>query len=250
LIFWLAQIPNCIGYSAQWRNGLLTQKKQSLPRELHQVERYAHLMLGEVPMDLKIGISISDDEQQRAEEILSYWHIDQNPVIGMAIGAAYGPAKRWLPERFGELARLCEEKYNAHSILLGSKNEKMLAMKAMKHAGKRTVDLTDRTSLRELYALLNQCQVVVSNDSGLMHAAAAVGTPVVAIFGPTRPGETAPYTQNYKIIKQDLPCAPCMKRTCPLKHHDCMKQIEVNEVYNCIKQYMNNLHGSPIHPSS
>ncbi len=239
LIFWLARIPKRIGYSGQLRNAMLSQQIKPLPGEVHQTERYAHLLLNEIPNDLQIGITVSSEEESCADEILSKHNINPNRLIGMAIGAAYGPAKRWLPERFGELAKQCEDELEARSMLLGSKHEKMLAIKAMKHAGKGTVDLTAKTSLRELYALLQKCNVVVTNDSGLMHAAAAVGAPVAAIFGPTRPGETAPYTKNYQIIKKDLACAPCMKRKCPLKHHDCMRQIEVDEVFDLIKGYFN-----------
>jgi len=131
---------------------------------------------------------------------------------------------------FAALAREYVRRFAARILIFGTEADDADAAAIERETGGNAINLTGRTNLRELFALLQQCRLVVSNDSGAMHAAAAVQTPVIALFGSTDPALTGPLGPQHRVIYKHLECSPCFQRTCPLFHYDCLKRITVDEV--------------------
>lgn len=238
LIFSLSDVPHRIGYARQLRNWLLTERVPWQRGFVHQVDRYVNLFNSGNLNGLKPRLFVTPEESRQAQEWLEKRGVKRSRIIGLAVGAAYGPAKRWPAERFGKLARRCEKELDASVLLLGSKSEFEMAEEARSEAGPQTFNIAGETNLRMLFAILQKCQAMVSNDSGLMHAATALDVPTAAIFGPTEARETAPYSGTFRIIKKNIPCAPCYKRECPLVHHDCMKMITVDDVVTELQELL------------
>jgi len=157
-------------------------------------------------------------------------------VAVLCPGAEYGPAKRWPAEHFAALAtRLLADGFQVW--IVGSPNDKDAAAELLRHLGtiaeeRRVRDLTGRTDLGTAIDLLSLARVVVSNDSGLMHAAAAVGAPLVALFGSSSPIYTPPLAASARIARIDIKCSPCFKRECPLGHLRCLQDLAPAAVYD------------------
>ena len=146
------------------------------------------------------------------------------PAVALCPGAEYGPAKRWPVRHFAGLAR--ELAARGRSIwIVGSDQDQALGEAIVQSAGASSINLCGRTTLEEAIDVLASAEVVVSNDSGLMHVAAATGRPLVALYGSSSPAHTPPLASDAAIIKLDLPCSPCFKRECPLHHFACMTQL-------------------------
>lgn len=162
-------------------------------------------------------------------------HIYHRPTLGINPGATYGSAKRWYPEKFAEVAIAYSEQYEI--ILFGGPNEVEMANDIeTRLAGISVVNMAGKTSVQELCAYIGGLDLFITNDSGPMHVAAAYQVPTVAIFGPTRHLETSQWMNTKsKIVRHDMECAPCMKRECPLGHHECMKSIAPSEVIEAVK---------------
>jgi heptosyltransferase-2 len=158
-------------------------------------------------------------------------------LIGMAPGAAYGPAKRWPADRFAEAASQLSEKYSARVILFGSKGDRETTELITHSAGNGILNLAGETSLREAMALISKCALFISNDSGLMHVAGALGVSTIAIFGSTNPVTTSPSGERCVIIRKNLDCSPCLKKKCPTDFR-CMTSIEVSEVLRVAQDMM------------
>jgi heptosyltransferase-2 len=152
------------------------------------------------------------------------------PLVGLIPGAAYGTAKRWPAERFAALADRLAGNLGAEIILFGSAGERDVAERIESLSRAKIHNVAGQTRLRELAALLAECKVVVTNDTGAMHVAAAVGTPVVAVFGPTNPVTTSPVGPRHTLIRRPMDCSPCLLRHCPIDHR-CMTAIDVEEVF-------------------
>jgi len=165
---------------------------------------------------------------------------DGRPLIGMNPGATYGLAKCWYPERFGELGKRLFEKWKATVLLFGKEEERPIAKEILQHLKEGGIDLTGKTHLLQLAALLERCQLIVTNDTGTMHVATAVGAPVVALFGSTDPSTTGPWGDGHIVIRKDVPCSPCLKRICPTDHR-CMELITVDEVEEIIDKKLREL---------
>lgn len=160
------------------------------------------------------------------------------PMLGINAGATYGSAKRWYPERFAEVAREFSDKFDI--IIFGGANEVEVANDIEKALQSWHVDnyinLAGKTTIEELCANIGGCSLFITNDSGPMHVAAAYQVPTVAIFGPTKHTETSQWmNQKSHIVRHEIDCSPCMKRECPLGHHECMKSITASEVIEAVK---------------
>ncbi len=155
--------------------------------------------------------------------------LDGRPLVGMNPGATYGLAKCWPVDRFGELGKRIAHHRKAAVILLGKEEEGFITQAVLRQIGDGGVDLTGKTGLLQLAAILEHCRLLVTNDTGTMHVAAAVGTPVAAIFGPTDPVTTGPWGEGHAIVRKGVDCSPCLKRVCP-KDHACMQKITIDEV--------------------
>ncbi|MBU1657513.1 lipopolysaccharide heptosyltransferase II [bacterium] len=175
----------------------------------------------------------------------------ERPTLGINAGATYGSAKRWYPERFAEVAKEFSDKFDI--IIFGGPNEVEMAneieenLKALHPKGTsslsltahvpRCINLAGKTNIEELCANVAGCSLFITNDSGPMHVAAAYQIPTVAIFGPTKYKETSPWKNaKSKMVRHEMECSPCMKRECPLGHHECMKSITASEVIEAVKK--------------
>ena len=161
------------------------------------------------------------------------------PMLGINAGATYGSAKRWYPKRFAQVAAYYSDKYDI--IIFGGPNEVEMAKEIEENLQafhvKNFTNLAGKTNIEELCANIGGCSLFITNDSGPMHVAAAYQVPTVAIFGPTKYKETSQWKNKKSIIvRHELDCSPCMKRECPLKHHDCMKGITAFEVIEAVKK--------------
>ncbi len=144
-------------------------------------------------------------------------------------GATYGLAKCWYSDRFGDLGKRLSAKWQARILLFGKEEERPIANEILYHVGARGIDLTGKTGLLQLAAVLERCTLLVTNDTGTMHVGAAVGTPIIALFGSTPSDITGPWGKIHEVVRKDVPCSPCWKRICPTDHR-CMDLITVDEV--------------------
>ncbi|WP_373036184.1 lipopolysaccharide heptosyltransferase II [Sulfurimonas sp.] len=160
------------------------------------------------------------------------------PTLAINAGATYGSAKRWYPERFAEVAKEFSNKFDI--MIFGGPNEVEMASEIESNLKDYSVlnyrNLAGKTNIEELCANIAGCSLFITNDSGPMHVAAAYQVPTIAIFGPTKYKETSQWmNEKSTIIRHEMNCSPCMKRECPLGHHNCMKSITANEVIEAVK---------------
>lgn len=253
-IAWLAGIPRRYGYLTDGRAIFLTDPVAvPSPNSLtHQVEYYwnvlAPLGLFGTPPSPQLMVSL-EEERKMSERLASSGVAASDLVIGINPGSTYGGAKRWLPDRFAEVAqRLAEhisekERTRAAVVILGAKGEESLGKDIAARIQGRSVVLSGSTTIRELMAVTKRCRVLVTNDTGPMHIAAACGVPVVAVFGPTDWRTTAPYGQEQSIVREPVDCAPCLLRECPIDHR-CMTRVQVDRVYDTAERQMRDSSGS------
>jgi len=163
-------------------------------------------------------------------------HAFERLTLGINPGATYGSAKRWYPEKFADVARAFSDRYEI--VLFGGPNEVEMANDIESRLnGVHVTNLAGKTSVQELCAMIGGLDLFITNDSGPMHVAAAYQVPTAAIFGPTRHLETSQWkNEKSVIVRHDMECAPCMKRECPLRHHECMKSITALEVIEAVKK--------------
>jgi heptosyltransferase-2 len=157
--------------------------------------------------------------------------------VGLSPGAAYGPAKRWPPERVAELGAVLYQEFEARLVLLGGPEERPVADRIKELLKYPVLDLVGRTTLRQALALLSRLKVLVTNDSGLMHVAAALKVPLVAIFGSTDPGATGPFSSRATMLRHPLECSPCFKRTCDVGYA-CLNAVTVAEVLAAARPWL------------
>jgi tetraacyldisaccharide 4'-kinase/lipopolysaccharide heptosyltransferase II len=234
LDLWLSRTPSRLGYAADGRSPLLTTvlKGRVGLAGLHQVFYYLGLLeaWGPVREFSPPRIHLFPEEIAAGREILSAGGSDSSgPWVGLAPGAGYGPAKRWPAERFAALGDLLQTESQARLVLLGGPGDREAAAEVQRRGGARFLNLAGKTTLRQALAILAHLRVLITNDSGLMHAAAALGTPLVAIFGSTDAAATGPFTHRAAIIHHHLPCSPCLERTCS-QGYACLLEITVSEV--------------------
>lgn len=236
--FWRGKVNNRIGFAANLRSFLLN-KAVSFPKNIEK----QHLVLTYKALLEPIGIPLSNtpphlyvtaSEQHAAKELLANFHAstDTHTIIGINPGAAYGSAKCWLPERFKEITTRLLQNPRYVVVYFGDPSGAPLVNDICKGMGDRVINLAGKTSLRELLALILQCSIFLTNDSGPMHIASALGVPLVALFGSTSDVKTGPYSGG-TVIHKHVECSPCYKRVCPIDFR-CMKRIEVDEVYESI----------------
>ena len=235
LITSLARIPIRAGYTTDGRGILLTHRAHKHPDigEKHQVHYYQEMLqgLGLQPGPDALELFLESGAVQEAEKLLQQAMQGREvPVIGLNPGAAYGPAKRWPARKYAELGRKLAAATNGLIMVFGTEADQEAAAEISAAVGDRVLDLTGKTSLAQALACINRCQVFVTNDSGLMHVAAALNTPLVAVFGSTDHIATGPYSDQATIVRKPLDCSPCMKTHCPKEHFQCMEQITVDEV--------------------
>jgi heptosyltransferase-2 len=236
LIPWHAGIPRRTGYRGEMRYGLLNDLRvldeQALPR---LVDRYSALAQppGEPLRRPVPEPRLASDEAARNAALAKLGLTLDRPVAVFAPGAEYGPAKRWPARHFAALARTLAAR-GWQVWLLGSAKDAQAARAIAALAGEACVDLAGRTSLDEAIDLLACAARVVTNDSGLMHVAAALDRPTAALFGSSSPACTPPLSAKARVISLHLDCSPCFKRVCPLGHTDCLEKLEPAKVLEAL----------------
>jgi heptosyltransferase II len=243
LISFLAGIPRRAGYNTDARGFLLTHPVAMTGRikRRHQVDYYLEMVgsLGFQPDHSVPSLQVSAAREEEAKRRLESFGIGESQaLVGISPGATYGSAKEWFPERYAELADRIAGNFGARMIIFGSGGDKEIAAQVRRHARVPLVDLTGMTTLAQAMALMARCRLFLTNDSGLMHAAAALGVPVVAIFGSTDPERTRPRGELCRVVRKPVPCAPCLKTECPTDRR-CMGLISVDEVYEVAKTILN-----------
>jgi len=240
---WRARIPERIGYARDGRSWLLTRAVAVPGRgELQRHQSYYYLELlrragwiERLPEVDAIHLRVSEEARRGAEQkLLGAGARPGATRIALAPGAAYGSAKCWLAERYAALADGLIAAADADVIVFGAPPEKEMAERIVRSMQRRAINLAGGTSIGELPALLGACRLFVGNDSGAMHVAAAVGLPVVGIFGPTDPEATRPATPLFTLIREPVFCSPCLLRHCPIDHR-CMTRISVEQVFRAVQ---------------
>jgi heptosyltransferase-2 len=230
LELWLAGIPRLAGYRGSLREKLLDQvapdAKKGQPPE-HHARKY--LRLAE-----HCGADISSEALWTTGAPLRT--NDGVIRIGICAGAEYGPAKRWPLERFAQVMQVVGGSMPVvEFVFLGAPGEAAMGVTLSQMVGAvRHQNLVGKTSLTELIACLQQCALLITNDTGTMHLAAAMGVPTVSIFGSTEPVLTSPLGTQHTIIRHHVPCSPCFKRECPFGHYDCMTGVSPQQVASAV----------------
>ena len=239
LLAFVAGVPVRIGYDTDFRGCLLTHRIRvdGHLRQGHQVEYYLGILEG---ASLKAGgggltVRVSDRERERAQEILRENRaVGNGPLVGINPGAAYGSAKQWPPGRYAALCNRIRASWDARVVVFGGPGERTVGRRISALMQGGCTDLCGRTNLREVVALIEKCQLFITNDSGLMHVAAAFDLPLVAVFGSTDPVATGPTNARSRVVQAPTSCSPCFKRECP-EDHRCMKDISVDQVYGVVE---------------
>ncbi len=234
LIFFLAGLKRRIGYARDGRSALLTD---AVPvtrplLEAHHIEYYLGLLshLGLPVAERVPSLSLSPELERWADRFLAELGVSTGEtLIGLAPGAAFGPAKRWPAERFAEAAKALIQARGGRALIFGSAGEADSGRKIARSIGPAAVNLAGQTSLEQAAALVARLEVMLTNDSGLMHLAAALDRPLVAVFGPTDPARTGPRGRRQAIITAGADCAPCLAAECELGS-TCLNRISVDEV--------------------
>ncbi len=222
---WLAGIPRRVGYKGSFRAKLLNQiiqEPKNLPAKEHHAHRYMRIASG-------IGADIDQPD---------LWDAGSPPVstdgtirVGVCAGAEYGPAKRWPLERFAAVMNQISAQHPQFRWeLFGALGEKEMGEKLSLMLKAPHENFVGKTRLSELITKLRQCQLLLTNDTGTMHLAAALGVPTVSVFGSTCPVETGPLGERHSVIQQPTSCSPCFERECPFGHYECMTKVTPEEV--------------------
>lgn len=242
LIAFLSGIPQRIGYNRDLRGFLLTD---SIPfnnddRKIHHIEYYLNI-LRQAGINAEFSlpyIYLSLNERLRARDALMGL---KRPVVGVNPGASYGSTKRWQPEKFAEVTRRIISELGGSVVIFGGQSETGIAEEIasksqITNVKSQILTMTGKTDLRELSALISECDTLLTNDSGPMHIGYAVRTPLVAIFGSTDPELTGPVGIGNTVIRKNTDCSPCFERTCSRNKMDCMDAITADEVFDAIER--------------
>jgi heptosyltransferase-2 len=230
LALFRAGVPERWGYATDGR-GLLLTRRSTVPAEVRGVSEvyYYRAMLAGVGLRVTavpdVSLRVPEAWRERAQTLLS----GEGPWLGINPGATYGTAKRWHPVRYAAVADRLAKRYGLRPVIMGGTAERPVAESLAAAMEAPALNLCGKTSLGELMGLLSHLRLLLTNDSGPMHLAAAVGTPLVAVFGSTDWRETAPFTARAIVVREDVPCAPCKLRECPIDHR-CMTRIRVERV--------------------
>jgi heptosyltransferase-2 len=260
LLAFLAKIPRRYGYSTDGRSVLLTDaiSLSANAKQLHQVQYYEELIRPLCPTYSSKAprLSISQSEKDQANQLLLANAVPKDCLlIGLNPGSMYGEAKRWLPERFAEAADQLVEMVATNSksmaeakcLILGAPGEEELGHQIAKLMKTHPVVLSGQTTLGSLKAVVQRCQLFLTNDTGPMHIASALGVPVVAVFGPTDHTTTSPYASGHVVVRTSVDCSPCLLRECPIDHR-CMTGVTVEQVVQRAQQVLQGRNDSLLKP--
>lgn len=243
LVAALARVPARVGYATQGRAPLLTQRV-GVPAwrgARHEVFYYLHLV-AELELQLygssnvetrepDAGLRVTEARRHEAEALLREGGARAGrPLVALCPGSTNSRAKRWPAERFAAVADMLMERTGSEVVLVGAAEESDISEEVARRMRARPVVLTGKTDLAQTAAVLKASDLLVTNDTGPAHIAAAVGCPVVVIFGPTNPVTTRPFSDTAEVVRRPPDCAPCMLRDCPIDHR-CMTAVTAEEVF-------------------
>ena len=223
---WLSGIPRRVGYRGHWRSWLVNQ----IVREPRKPGPPEHHSLRFLRIARECGAETSNIEVPNPQQTSNIKH---QTLIGLCPGAEYGPAKRWLPERFAEAAAKITAQSSAQWALFGTKKDAAIGEQIAATIGDHCVNRIGQTTLDQLIGELRQCSLLLTNDTGTMHLAALLGVPVVAVFGSTEPRLTGPLGNGHTILRHHVECSPCFLRECPIDFR-CMKAVSADEVAGAV----------------
>ena len=245
-VAWRANIPERIGYARDGRRFLLT-KAVPVPKPgevpLHEKFYYLELLrragwVESLSDESFIAMIVPEEKRSLASSFLLKSGARPNALrIAIGAGASYGSAKCWAPSRFAEVANRLQTQTDADIVLFGTATETAVSNAIAAELRRAPIDLTGKTAISDLPALLSHCHLFIGNDSGAMHVAAAVGLPVVAVFGPTDPRGTAPATPRSTVVQEKPYCSPCFLRRCPTDHR-CMTKVTPDMVEAAAKPWL------------
>ena len=243
LIAMLAKIPVRMGYSTDGRGILLTHgvKVSDETRRKHQIYYYIDLLkaLGLKADGRTPRLYLTKEDSEYASGVLREQGIGKGELIaGINPGAQYGAAKKWHPERFGAVADGLVREFGARIIIFGGPGDVQSAGAVQASMKEQAVNLSGRTNLRGLMALIRKCSLFVTNDTGPMHIAAALDVPTLSVFGSTDPVATGPVGKRSRHVRALVNCSPCLKRLCPLKHYLCMERVTIPMVLDAAREMM------------
>jgi len=232
IMAFIAGVPKRLGYITDGRRLLLNYPVPigDQERALHHTDYYLHMLA-------QCGIKADVKQQRlalRPDEV--QWAVETLPRGRFAVinpGAAYGSAKRWIPERFAAVADQLASSYGMSIVLSGGPGEAEIGADIAKAMQSPHQNLIGKISVRQMMAALAASSLMITNDSGPMHVAAAFGVPMVAIFGPTDHTTTSPWGTRSQIVRHPVECSPCMLRQCPIDHR-CMERITVEDVMSAV----------------
>lgn len=238
LVPFLAGIPKRTGWLGEQRWGLLNDvRRLDKARYPLMVQRFAALAWPkdrELPSKLPRP-TLCIDPDQREAALTQHQLKRERPILAVCPGAEFGPSKQWPENYYADVIReRVEEGWDAW--IFGSKNDQPVALKIQQQVGSvHCISLAGQTSLATAIDLLSCANQVISNDSGLMHIAAALNVPLVALYGSTSADFTPPLSRDAVILQTDVSCRPCFKRTCPLQHHACMQQLTPEKALQALR---------------
>ena len=247
LLTFLARIPHRVGYNTQGRGFLLTTAvvQDGSTKALHHVEYYQALLKasGWAPGNQQPALYINSGAERKAAALLEQEGVrSEDFVIAFNPGSTYGSAKRWPADRYAALADRLVEELGVRILLIGVRADGVVAktVRSLARRPDHVIDLTGRTDIPLLAAVLKRCAVFVTNDTGAMHIGAAVGVPIVVIFGPTDPKTTSPVGRHV-LLRHPVWCSPCLLRECPIDHR-CMTGVSVDQVLSSVLGSYNLVH--------
>ncbi len=242
-----AHIPLRAGYDSDARGLLLTHsvKRTEAIKQVHQTLYYLEMVkaLGCISVGGDLGLKDRINPADARKTADKFIPDKKNLLIGMAPGATYGAAKRWFPDRFAKVADKLADHFPARIIALGGKDDDETTREIAKVSSTPLINLAGKTTLKEAIHLIAQCDLFISNDSGLMHIAGALNIPTLAIFGSTNPTTTGPLGDKSVIIRKAVSCSPCLKETCS-KDFRCMKLISADEVFDEARKLLSGKRGT------
>ena len=223
---WLSGIQRRVGYRGHWRSWLVNQ----IVREPRKPGPPEHHSVRFLRIARECGAETSNIEVPNPNQTSNIKH---QTLIGLCPGAEYGPAKRWLPERFAEAAAKITAQSSAQWILFGTKKDAAIGEQIAAAIGDHCVNRIGQTTLDQLIDELRQCSLLLTNDTGTMHLGALLGVPVVAVFGSTEPRLTGPLGNGHTVLRHHVECSPCFLRECPIDFR-CMNAVSVDEVAGAV----------------
>lgn len=235
LVF-LAGIKHRVGYNSDARGFLLSHAVIRDRRifKVHQVEYYLSILRSmgweAITKDPVVHVNPADEEAV-GRFLAAHGVAAEDSLLGLSPGATYGPAKRWPAERFAVIADRAAERWGLKVVLMGSEAEKDICKAVGRELRKPCLDFSGATTLDQVMALIKRCRIFLCNDSGLMHVAAALDVPTLAVFGSTDATATGPRGKYARIVRESVPCSPCLEPECRYDHFRCMRSIDPERVW-------------------